>query len=80
MSASEAHAAVKRAAECGLLDQTTRKAKRSEPVRAASPGPWRVLTDCRGAMTTTVVDNHGRKVCDATSVADAQWIVANGPQ
>jgi hypothetical protein len=29
MSASEAHAALKRAAECGLVDETTRKAKRS---------------------------------------------------
>jgi hypothetical protein len=29
MSASEAHAAPKRAAECGLVDETTRKAKRS---------------------------------------------------
>ena len=29
MSASEAHAAVKRAAQCGLVDVTTRKAKRS---------------------------------------------------
>jgi hypothetical protein len=29
MSASEAHAAVKRAAECGLVDGTTRRAKRS---------------------------------------------------
>ena len=29
MSASEAHAAVKRAAESGLVDETTRKAKRS---------------------------------------------------
>jgi hypothetical protein len=29
ISASEAHAALKRAAACGLVDQTTRKAKRS---------------------------------------------------
>jgi hypothetical protein len=54
MSASEAHGAVKRAAQCGLVDETTRKAKRlallefvvhglrtcSRPAGVGSPGAF----------------------------------------